>query len=70
MTEADKETNRRKSSIRAKVEHRFYTLKRVWGFAKTRYRGLAKNANRAFAMLAMINLVKWGMPLTGQVRPA
>lgn len=70
LTEADKETNRRKSSIRAKVEHRFYTLKRVWGFAKTRYRGLAKNANRAFAMLAMINLVKWGMPLTGQVRPA
>jgi len=27
-------------------------------FAKTRYRGLAKNANRAFAMLAMTNLVK------------
>ena len=70
MTEADKETNRRKSSVRAKVEHRFYTLKRVWGFARTRYRGLVKNANRAFAMLAMINLVKWGMPLTGQVRPA
>ena len=70
LTEAERETNRRKSSIRAKVEHRFYTLKRVWGFAKTRYRGLAKNANRAFAMLAMINLVKWGMPLTGQVRPA
>ena len=70
LTEAERETNRRKSSIRAKVEHRFYTLKRVWGFAKTRYRGLVKNANRAFAMLAMINLVKWGMPLTGQVRPA
>ena len=70
LTEAERETNRRKSSIRAKVEHRFYTLKRVWGFAKTRYRGLAKNANRAFAMLAMMNLVKWGMPLTGRVRPA
>ena len=47
----------------------FLTLKRLWGFAKTRYRGLAKNANRAFAMLAMINLVKWGRPLTGEVRP-
>ena len=70
LTEADRQTNRRKSSIRAKVEHPFLTLKRIWGFAKTRYRGLAKNANRAFAMLAMINLAKWGRPLVGQVRPA
>jgi len=70
LTDADKETNRRKSSVRSKVEHPFLTLKRLWGFAKTRYRGLAKNANRAFAMLAMVNLVKWGQPLTGEVRPA
>ncbi len=70
LTEADKETNRRKSSVRSKVEHPFLTLKRIWGFAKVRYRGLAKNANRAFAMLALINLSKWGRPLTGQVRPA
>ena len=70
LTEADKATNRRKSSIRSKVEHPFLTLKRLWGFAKVRYRGLAKNANRAFAMLAMINLNKWGRPLTGKVRPA
>jgi IS5 family transposase len=70
LTEADRATNRRKSSVRSKVEHPFLTLKRLWGFAKVRYRGLAKNANRAFAMLAMINLVKWGRPLTGGVRPA
>ena len=70
LTAADKETNRRKSSVRAKVEHPFLTLKRIWGFAKVRYRGLAKNANRAFAMLALINLNKWGMPLAGEVRPA
>ena len=70
LTDADKETNRRKSSIRAKVEHPFLTLKRIWGFAKTRYRGLAKNANRAFAMLAMLNLVKWGRPLRAQMRAA
>ena len=70
LTEADKETNRRKSSVRSKVEHPFLTLKRLWGFAKVRYRGLAKNANRAFAMLATLNLVKWGRPLTGEVRPA
>lgn len=69
LTEADKHTNRRKSAVRAKVEHPFLTLKRLWGFAKVRYRGLAKNANRVFAMLAMINLVKWGRPLRAQLRP-
>jgi IS5 family transposase len=66
---ADKETNRRKSSIRSKVEHPFLILKRLCGFAKVRYRGLAKNANRTFAMLAVINILKHGRPLTGEVRP-
>jgi transposase, IS5 family len=70
LTEADKQTNRRKSAVRSKVEHPFLTLKRLWGFAKTRYRGLAKNANRAFAMLALINVSKCGRPLTGEVSPA
>lgn len=70
LSEADCQTNRRKSSVRAKVEHPFLLLKRIWGFAKVRYRGLAKNANRAFAMLAMVNLTKWGRPLTGEMRPA
>ena len=70
LTDADKETNRRKSQVRAKVEHPFRPLKSIYGFAKVRYRGLMKNANRAFAMLALINLDKWGLPLTGQVCPA
>ena len=69
LTEADKQTNRRKSAVRSKVEHPFLTLKRLWGFTKTRYRGLAKNANRAYAMLALINVSKWNRPLTGEVRP-
>ena len=67
LTEADKKTNRRKSSVRSKVEHPFLILKRLWGFAKTRYRGLAKNANRAYAMLALINVSKWNRPLMGEV---
>ena len=70
LTEADRLTNTRKSSVRAKVEHPFLRIKRLWGFAKVRYRGLAKNANRAFAMLALCNVVHWGRPLTGEVRPA
>ena len=64
------ETNRRKSSVRSKVEHLFLILKRLWGFAKVRYRGLAKNANRAFAMLAMLNISKWGRPLMREMRSA
>jgi transposase, IS5 family len=46
-----------------KVEHPLLTFKRIWGFAKVRYRGLAKNANRTFAMLALINIERWEKPL-------
>ena len=63
LNERDKEINTTKSRVRAKVEHPFLTLKRIWGFAKVRYRGLANNANRTFAMLALINIDKWGKPL-------
>jgi IS5 family transposase len=70
LTDDDRLTNTRKSSVRAKVEHPFLRIKRLWGFAKVRYRGLAKNANRAFAMLALCNIVHWGRPLTGEVRLA
>ena len=45
LTDADKAKNRRRSSVRSKVEHPFLTLKRLWGFAKVRYRGFAKNAD-------------------------
>lgn len=63
LTECDKQVNTTKSRVRAFVEHPFLTLKRHWGFTKARYRGLAKNANRAFAMLALVNIDKWGKPL-------
>ncbi len=48
--------NRNKSSVRAKVEHPFRILKRVFGFDKVRYRGLAKNHHRLCANFALINL--------------
>ena len=70
LSDADMQTTRRKSAVRSKVEHPFLTLKRIWGLAKARYRGLAKNANRAYAMLALINVSKWGRPLTGEVSSA
>lgn len=64
LTEAQQLTNRRKSSVRSRVEHPFLWVKRIWGFTKARYRGLAKNANRAFVLLALFNIVKWNKPLT------
>jgi IS5 family transposase len=48
--------NRRKSAIRAKIEYGFLVLKRLWGFNKVRYRGLAKNRNRLLTSLALSNL--------------
>jgi len=48
--------NRNKSKIRARVEHVFAVLKRLWGFNKVRYRGLAKNATRAFVALGLANI--------------
>lgn len=48
--------NRNKSKVRARVEHVFAVLKRLWGFAKVRYRGLAKNATRSFVALGLANI--------------
>jgi IS5 family transposase len=45
LTDSDRETNRRKSQVRAKVEHPFRPLKSSYGFAKVRHRGPVKNAN-------------------------
>ena len=46
----------RKASIRCKVEHAFRILKRQFGYSKTVYRGLDKNANRLFALFLSANL--------------
>ncbi len=56
VDEAERLRNRTKSRTRARVEHPFLVMKRLWGFAKVRYRGLVKNANRVFTALAMVNL--------------
>ena len=56
LTEYQRTANRTKSSVRAKVEHIIGVIKRVFGFAKVRYRGLAKNAHRLFVTCALANL--------------
>jgi IS5 family transposase len=56
VDDAEKARNRTKSKVRAKVEHCFGVMKRVFGFTKVRYRGLEKNAHRLFVTCALINL--------------
>ena len=56
VDEAERAKNRTKSKVRARVEHVIGIVKRVFGFVKVRYRGLAKNADRLFVACALANL--------------
>jgi IS5 family transposase len=56
INEIEKAKNRTKSQVRAKVEHVFGVIKRVFGFQKVRYRGLAKNLHRLQVTAALTNL--------------
>jgi transposase, IS5 family len=56
IDEAQRSKNRSKSRVRARVEHVFAVVKRLWGFGKVRYRGLAKNATRSFVALSLANI--------------
>jgi transposase, IS5 family len=56
LSAADKAINRTKSRVRSKVEHAFNVVKRLWGFAKVRYKGISKNSNRLFVMFGLANL--------------
>jgi IS5 family transposase len=56
LDDAARARNRTKSKVRAKVEHVFAVIKRVFGFTKVRYRGLAKNAHALFVLCALTNL--------------
>ena len=69
MDEAQRAKNRSKSRIRARMEHVFGVVKRLWGFSKVRYRGLQKNATRAFTALALANIYLSRQRLLAQVRP-
>ena len=56
LTEHQRNLNRLRSATRARGEHAFNVVKRLWGFRKVRYRGLAKNTARLFAAFALANL--------------
>jgi IS5 family transposase len=56
LTEHQKKMNQTRSRTRARGEHAFRIVKQLWGFAKVRYRGIAKNAARALTSFALANL--------------
>jgi len=56
LTDYQRYINRCRSRARARGEHAFHVVKRLWGFNKVRYRGLAKNTARLFTAFALANL--------------
>ena len=55
-----REREKRKSSVRSKVEHPFHIVKVLFRYGKVVYRGLAKNLNRLYMMFGSANLLMWG----------
>src|SRR5260370_13308306 len=55
LDEEAKRKNTTKSKVRAKVEHVFRILKRIFSLDMGRYRGIAKNHHRLCANFALIN---------------
>ena len=56
LSEAERARNRTKSKVRATVEPVFLVIKRIFGWAKVRYRGLAKNTHWLFISCGLANL--------------
>lgn len=56
MDALSEQIERVKAGIRARVEHPFRVLKRQFGHAKVRYRGLAKNTAQLHTLFALANL--------------
>lgn len=56
LSEEARAKNRTKSKVRAKVEHAFLVIKRIFGWTKVRYRGLAKNTHWLQISCGLVNL--------------
>ena len=56
---------KQKSRVRSKVEYPFLVIKRIFGYRKVRYRGIAKNREHAFMLCALTNLY-----MLAQAQPA
>jgi transposase, IS5 family len=58
LTERERMRNRRYSRVRAIGEHPYLVVKRLWGHAKVRYRGIAKNLAQMHTLFALGNLYR------------
>ncbi|MBA4419500.1 MAG: IS5/IS1182 family transposase [Syntrophus sp. (in: bacteria)] len=56
LTSKQKKRNRRLSAIRSAVERVFGTIKRIYGYRRVRYRGLAANNNHLHLLAIALNL--------------
>ncbi len=69
---AIEKAEKRKASIRARVEHPFRVVKRQFGYVKVRFKGLAKNTAQILTLFALSNLWmarKRLLAMTGELRP-
>jgi transposase, IS5 family len=58
LTAAQRARNRRFSRVRAIGEHPYLVVKWLWGHAKVRYRGIAKNLAQMTVLFALANLYR------------
>lgn len=58
LTKAQRARNRRLSRVRATVEHPYLVVKRLWGHAKVRYRGIRKNLAQMHTLFGLANLYR------------
>jgi len=56
LSSTQRKKNRKKSSVRSKVEHPFRIIKDQWGHRKVRYRGIEKNTLQLNVLFALANL--------------
>jgi len=58
-TSDEAQTETLKAQVRAKVEHPFLYVKRIFNYGKVRYRGLGKNRNRLLLLSGFYNLIRY-----------
>lgn len=66
LSATQKKRNQKHASVRAKVEHPVRIIKCQFGYRKTRYRGLEKNAAHVFSLMALANLYQARHPIMMQ----
>lgn len=56
LSSSQKKRNKQLSSVRAKTEHPFHTMKCLFGYRKVRYKWLEKNTVQVFAIAMLANI--------------